>query len=64
MVVNGPWLKNFIDKFAPDIEWGVTACPAYPGVADDARFLAECVEARHGVRHGGARVMNELALGS
>ena len=36
MVVNGPWLKNFIDKFAPDIEWGVAACPAYPGVADDA----------------------------
>ena len=36
MVLNGPWLKNFIDKFAPDIEWGVAACPAFPGVADDA----------------------------
>ena len=36
MVVNGPWLKNFVDKYAPDIEWGVAACPAAPGVADDA----------------------------
>ncbi len=36
MVVNGPWLKNFIEKYAPDIEWGVAACPAAPGVADNA----------------------------
>lgn len=36
MVVNGPWLKNFIEKYAPDIEWGVAACPAAPGVADTA----------------------------
>jgi multiple sugar transport system substrate-binding protein len=36
MVVNGPWLKNFIEKYAPGLEWGVTACPAAPGVADNA----------------------------
>ena len=36
MVVQGPWYTNFIQKFAPDIEWGVTPFPAMPGVADDA----------------------------
>ncbi|MFI5337996.1 MAG: ABC transporter substrate-binding protein, partial [Opitutales bacterium] len=36
MVVQGPWLKNFIEKYAPDIEWGVAPCPAAPGVSDHA----------------------------
>ncbi|HEX2862635.1 MAG TPA: extracellular solute-binding protein, partial [Lacunisphaera sp.] len=36
MVLQGPWLPNFVEKFAPDIEWGVTPFPAVPGVADDA----------------------------
>ena len=36
MVVQGPWLKNFMEKYAPDLEWGVAACPAAPGVSDDA----------------------------
>ncbi len=36
MVVNGPWLKNFIDRYAPDVEWGVAPCPAAPGVSDHA----------------------------
>ncbi len=32
MVVQGPWMVNFIAKFAPGLEWGVTACPAADGV--------------------------------
>jgi maltose-binding protein MalE len=36
MVMQGPWLPNFIEKYAPDLEWGVTPYPATPGVADDA----------------------------
>ncbi|HVU23253.1 MAG TPA: ABC transporter substrate-binding protein [Opitutus sp.] len=36
MVMQGPWLVNFIEKYAPDLEWGVTAFPAAPGVADGA----------------------------
>lgn len=34
MIVQGPWLKNFMEKYAPDLEWGVAACPAAPGVGD------------------------------
>ncbi len=36
MVLQGPWLPNFIANYAPDIEWGITAFPAVAGVADDA----------------------------
>jgi len=36
MVVQGPWYPNFIEKYAPDLEWGVVPFPALPGVADDA----------------------------
>ena len=36
MVLQGPWLKNFIEKYSPDIEWGVAPCPAAPGVSDGA----------------------------
>jgi ABC-type glycerol-3-phosphate transport system substrate-binding protein len=36
MVVQGPWLPNFIEKYAPGLEWGVTPFPARPGVSDDA----------------------------
>jgi ABC-type glycerol-3-phosphate transport system substrate-binding protein len=36
MVMQGPWLPNFIEKYAPDLEWGVTPFPAANGVADDA----------------------------
>ena len=54
MVVNGPWLKNFIEKFAPDIEWGVAACPAAPGVADDAPrtlVVSDMVVIPRGAKH-------------
>ena len=73
-------LPIFDGKGYPGHQRGVTGVPGiyflglpwqytwgsgrFSGVADDARFLAECIEARHGVRHGGVRVMNELALGS
>jgi ABC-type glycerol-3-phosphate transport system substrate-binding protein len=36
MVMQGPWLPNFIAKLAPDLEWGVTSFPAAPGISDDA----------------------------
>lgn len=36
MVVQGPWYPNFIEKFSPDLEWGIAPFPAIPGVADDA----------------------------
>jgi putative flavoprotein involved in K+ transport len=37
----------------------------FSGVADDARFLADCVEARHNTTKSLAgRKLNELALGS
>ncbi len=32
MVMQGPWMPNFISKFAPGLEWGVAACPAADGV--------------------------------
>jgi multiple sugar transport system substrate-binding protein len=35
MVVQGPWYPNFIENYAPGLEWGVTAFPAAPGVAED-----------------------------
>jgi multiple sugar transport system substrate-binding protein len=36
MVMQGPWYPNFIEKYAPDLEWGVVPFPALPGVADGA----------------------------
>jgi putative flavoprotein involved in K+ transport len=73
-------LPIFDGKGYPGHQRGVTSVPGiyflglpwqytwgsgrFSGVADDARFLAECIEARHGMRHGGVRAMNELALGS
>ncbi len=36
MVMQGPWLPNFIEKFSPGMEWGVAPCPAAPGVSDHA----------------------------
>ena len=36
MVVQGPWYPNFIENYAPGLEWGVAPFPAAPGVADDA----------------------------
>jgi multiple sugar transport system substrate-binding protein len=43
MIVQGPWMPNFIDKYAPGLEWGVTACPAADGVAGGAPVtVAQC----------------------
>jgi maltose-binding protein MalE len=43
MVVQGPWMPNFISKFAPGLEWGVAACPAAEGVGGGAPVtLAQC----------------------
>jgi len=36
MVMQGPWLLNFIEKYSPDLEWGVAPFPAAPGVSDHA----------------------------
>ncbi|HEY4302284.1 MAG TPA: ABC transporter substrate-binding protein [Candidatus Didemnitutus sp.] len=32
MVVQGPWMTNFIRQYAPGLEWGVAAFPAAPGM--------------------------------
>jgi ABC-type glycerol-3-phosphate transport system substrate-binding protein len=43
MVVQGPWMPNFIGKYAPGLEWGVVACPAADGVAGGAPVtVAQC----------------------
>jgi ABC-type glycerol-3-phosphate transport system substrate-binding protein len=36
MVMQGPWMANFIAQFAPGLEWGVCACPAQPGIGGGA----------------------------
>jgi ABC-type glycerol-3-phosphate transport system substrate-binding protein len=36
MVLQGPWMTNFIEKYAPGLEWGVAAFPAADGVAGGA----------------------------
>jgi len=36
MVMQGPWMKNFIEKYAPDLEWGAAPFPAAAGVAGGA----------------------------
>ncbi|HVU18578.1 MAG TPA: ABC transporter substrate-binding protein [Candidatus Didemnitutus sp.] len=36
MVVQGPWMTNFIKQYAPGMEWGVAACPAAKGVGGGA----------------------------
>ena len=54
MVVQGPWWPNFIAQYAPGLEWGVTACPAAPGVADDAPLTvaqSDVVVIPRGARH-------------
>lgn len=43
MVVQGPWMINFIEKYAPGLEWGVAACPAADGVGGgEPVTLAQC----------------------
>lgn len=54
MVVQGPWMPNFISQFAPGIEWGAAACPAADGVGGGSPVtLAQCdvVVIPHGARH-------------
>ncbi|HXQ81244.1 MAG TPA: ABC transporter substrate-binding protein [Opitutaceae bacterium] len=54
MVVQGPWWPNFIQKYAPGLEWGAAACPAAAGVADGAPMTvaqADVVVIPRGARH-------------
>lgn len=54
MVVQGPWLKNFIEKYSPGLEWGVAPCPAAPGVSDDAPMTlveSDVVVVPRGAKH-------------
>ncbi len=54
MVVQGPWMINFIAKYAPGLEWGVAACPAMDGVGGgEPVTLAQCdvVVIPRGARH-------------
>ena len=41
MVVQGPWMPNFIAKYSPGLEWGVTACPAADGVGGGAAVTVD-----------------------
>ncbi|MGH8020456.1 MAG: ABC transporter substrate-binding protein [Opitutaceae bacterium] len=36
MIVQGPWMKDFIEQYAPGIEWGLAPFPAAPGLAEEA----------------------------
>lgn len=54
MVVQGPWMMNFIERYAPGLEWGVAPCPAADGVGGgEPVTLAQCdvVVIPHGARH-------------
>lgn len=43
MVLQGPWMRNFIQNYAPGLDWGVAPFPAAEGVADGAPItLVEC----------------------
>src|ERR1035438_4130954 len=39
MVVQGPWWPNFIEKYAPGLEWGVAPCPTADRVARVAPLI-------------------------
>ena len=54
MVVQGPWMVNFIAKFAPGLEWGVAPCPAADGVGGGAPVTlaqSDVVVIPNGARH-------------
>jgi ABC-type glycerol-3-phosphate transport system substrate-binding protein len=54
MVVQGPWMINFIARYAPGLEWGVAPFPAADGVgAGEPVTLAQCdvVVIPRGARH-------------
>ncbi len=42
MVLQGVWMYNFIDKFAPHIEWGVAPFPPSDPNRADAVTIVEC----------------------
>ena len=42
MVLQGVWMHNFIDKYAPQLEWGAAAFPAEDPVAYPNVTIAEC----------------------
>jgi len=54
MVVQGPWWPNFIERYAPGLEWGVAPCPAADGVAGGAPLTvaqADVVVIPRGAEH-------------
>jgi ABC-type glycerol-3-phosphate transport system substrate-binding protein len=54
MVVQGPWMTNFIKMYAPGLEWGVAPCPAADGVAGGAPVTlaqSDVVVIPHGAPH-------------
>ena len=42
MVLQGVWMYNFIDKYAPQLEWGAAPFPAEDPVAHPNVTIAEC----------------------
>jgi ABC-type glycerol-3-phosphate transport system substrate-binding protein len=56
MVVQGPWMVNFIARLAPGLEWGVAACPAVEGVGNGSPVTlaqSDVVVIPKGARHPG-----------
>jgi len=52
MVYQGSWHANFIQKFAPDMEFGVAAFPYGPGGAPDtARVTVDALAIPRGAKH-------------
>ena len=54
MVLQGPWMKNFIEKYSPDLEWGAAPFPAATGVAGGAPVTvveSDVVVIPHGAKH-------------
>ena len=42
MVIQGVWMYNFIDKYAPQLEWGAAPFPSVVQQTDNPVTLAEC----------------------
>lgn len=52
MVMQGVWMASFIDKFAPDLEWGAAPFPsAIPGLEKVTIAECDCITIPVGARH-------------
>ncbi len=75
MVIQGVWMHNFIEKYAPGLEWGAAPFPAHDGVEPPVVYTeADVLVIPRGARHPEAAfafirfvntqpVMEELCMG-